>query len=458
MFSGSYDDSAAQAIVSGDGIEAWDVIDALGDLVAKSLVNAERSTGATRYQMLETMRAYAREQLDATDDSDLWRRRHAAHYAEFAEAAGKGLRGVDEVAWRRRLAVELDNLRAAVVWGVDAASDAEAELALRIVANLAWESLFDRASGIGAWAHRAIGRTPAAAVGLRVAVLGAAAGHATFGGDYDGARPLALAAVEEMTAPGCPTPLLPLATLCTIEAALGRPGESLRLTVDAQRTFADADTWSREQLCRTCAIWAASSGDEALALAQAEEALRLARLCGNPSGLAATLYVFGWVMMVVDDGAAERALSESVELARRGASAVAFDAALSRLGAIRARRGDRFGALDALRESVLTAVAVTNYVTLGATVCAAVITLATLGHHEAVVVLAGARTRGAAVAAVSARERAEEARATERARGRARRRSCRRADGARCLDELRRGRRLPARRDRRVESRDRGPR
>ena len=49
-----------------------------------------------------------------------WRRRHAAYFADLAEQIGPALRGPDELAWRTRLTVELDNLRTAVFWALDA--------------------------------------------------------------------------------------------------------------------------------------------------------------------------------------------------------------------------------------------------------------------------------------------------------------------------------------------------
>ena len=66
VFAGSFDATAAEAIASGDDIEPWDVLDGLTDLVAKSMVVTERTADGTRYQLLETMRAYARERLDET--------------------------------------------------------------------------------------------------------------------------------------------------------------------------------------------------------------------------------------------------------------------------------------------------------------------------------------------------------------------------------------------------------
>ena len=75
---------------------------------------SETPTGTTRYPMLETLRQYARERLDEAGDTDVWRRRHARRIAAFAERAGPGLLGPDELPWRPRLHAELNNLRAAV--------------------------------------------------------------------------------------------------------------------------------------------------------------------------------------------------------------------------------------------------------------------------------------------------------------------------------------------------------
>jgi predicted ATPase/class 3 adenylate cyclase len=416
VFSGSFDAAAAESIAADDRIEEWDVVDALGGLVAKSLVIAERSQGTTRYQLLETMRAYAREQLDATDDADTWRRRHAQHYAEFAEACGPALRGPDEILWRRRLAEELDNLRAAVLWGLDATGDADAQLALRIVAYLAWESIFDRASGIGAWARRALPRAASTSGGIRASVVAAAAADLSWGGQHQSAQPLAIAAMEEWRSPECPTPSLPHVVLGVIEAYLGRTEEALRLGLESQRAFADADLWTRAGLCTICAAWASSVGEDELALAQAEDAVRQARDAGNPSQLVNALWSYGWMRSFDDDEVGRRALEESVELVRKGASSSTAGVALSRLAPLRARSGDRRGALAALRESVVLSAGVLDHIALGASICLAVVTFDTLGHHEAAAVLSGAWSSGVVVGNVSAREREEEARAATRAR------------------------------------------
>ena len=115
---GGFDLSAAEAIGQGGAIDAFDIDDALGRLVDKSLVHATDLGGTTRYKMLETIREYALERLDANDETADVRGRHAAYYTDLAQEAGAGLKGADERTWLERIEDELDNLRAAVTWSL----------------------------------------------------------------------------------------------------------------------------------------------------------------------------------------------------------------------------------------------------------------------------------------------------------------------------------------------------
>ena len=157
VFAGSFDADAATAVAGDDELAAWDVRDALDDLVAKSMVVLDDSPDATtRYRLLETLRRYALERLDDTGRTEEHRRRHAEHYAAFAEAAGPGLEGSDEAAWVGRFGAELDNLRAAVAWALDAEAPADADLGLRIIAPLVGQSFYRPSAGVGEWAEGAL--------------------------------------------------------------------------------------------------------------------------------------------------------------------------------------------------------------------------------------------------------------------------------------------------------------
>jgi hypothetical protein len=80
-----------------DDIDAFQVVDLVDRLVDKSLVDVEDVADTTRYRLLETIRAYAFERLETAGRADEARARHAEHFTEFAEQAGAGLRGPDDV-------------------------------------------------------------------------------------------------------------------------------------------------------------------------------------------------------------------------------------------------------------------------------------------------------------------------------------------------------------------------
>jgi predicted ATPase/class 3 adenylate cyclase len=100
-----------------------DVVGALGSLVDKSLVRSVVDTdGRPRFSMLQTVRAYATEQLDA-DPAGLartMRRAHAEHYTDRATTLRRALADTDREQVLAALGDELGNLRAAWTHWVDA--------------------------------------------------------------------------------------------------------------------------------------------------------------------------------------------------------------------------------------------------------------------------------------------------------------------------------------------------
>jgi predicted ATPase/DNA-binding CsgD family transcriptional regulator/transcriptional regulator with XRE-family HTH domain len=96
-------------------------LDLLASLVDKSLVVAEPAEpaglGGTRYRFLETLGAYAHEQLAASElERDEARHRHAVYFRGLAERAEPELMGPEQVVWLRRLELDYGNLRAALQW------------------------------------------------------------------------------------------------------------------------------------------------------------------------------------------------------------------------------------------------------------------------------------------------------------------------------------------------------
>jgi len=97
--------------------------DTLQSLLDKSLLRKRETAHEPRYWMLETIREYATEQLDASGEADRLRRSHADYYLALAEEAEPHLRAValrgpihGPGTWLDGLEVEHDNLRAALDW------------------------------------------------------------------------------------------------------------------------------------------------------------------------------------------------------------------------------------------------------------------------------------------------------------------------------------------------------
>ena len=96
------------------------MLDVLGELVAKSMLVVVRTDqGRTRYELLETLRQYALEQLDAAE-AESARRRHAAYFAELAAALGQDLKAESESRGPpRKSCSRSTTCAAAMAWSLD---------------------------------------------------------------------------------------------------------------------------------------------------------------------------------------------------------------------------------------------------------------------------------------------------------------------------------------------------
>jgi predicted ATPase/uncharacterized protein HemY/DNA-binding XRE family transcriptional regulator len=115
VFTGGWTLEAAEAVWHPEGEQ--DLLEPMSSLVDKSLVRQhEDVAGESRFGMLELVREYALERLEASGEAQEMRRRHAMYYLGLAEQAEPELRGRNQMAWLARLEVEHDNLRVALVW------------------------------------------------------------------------------------------------------------------------------------------------------------------------------------------------------------------------------------------------------------------------------------------------------------------------------------------------------
>jgi tetratricopeptide (TPR) repeat protein len=112
VFAGGADLDAVQA-VTADALDGADPLDLVADLVDASLLTiSESSDGEPRIGMLETIRAYAREKLREAAELDELGVRHAHYYL----ALGESFRDMPWLQARANFETEHDNFREVLRW------------------------------------------------------------------------------------------------------------------------------------------------------------------------------------------------------------------------------------------------------------------------------------------------------------------------------------------------------
>jgi hypothetical protein len=109
------------------------IIGLLAGLIDKSLLTVVAADGEARYTMLETIRAYATEELLHAGEETALRVAHARYYADLAAASVPQLHGPDQLHWLRLLTVERANMRTAIE---HASGHGDGRTALRLVGAL----------------------------------------------------------------------------------------------------------------------------------------------------------------------------------------------------------------------------------------------------------------------------------------------------------------------------------
>ena len=392
VFPASFDETAAVAVCGFEGIERWDVIDGLSSLAAKSMVGLERSGDAARYQLLETLRHFARDRAGTSGDLEGLRRRHATHYAGFAEHVGAGIMSPEELAWRGRLVAETDNLRAAAAWALDAAALDDVTLGLRIISGLIGELQLRPSAGIQAWARPAFPRVAHLDPNQRALVLAVAAHDALYLGQFDRAQALGQKAISESTSF---SPALVLAVAAEGLSALfaGDAARGQAVFAEGRRRLPvnEVEPWL-ECVLHFEGFWMAYiSGDLDTARAEDVRALSSARRGGTPSLLAGALAIRARMLFEEDPDEALAAAEESIRLVEAGAADWAYSPALQVPALLRSARGDGVGAARALLTAVEYQARVGNRVQMSIDLAVAVLVLASSEDtFEPAATLAGA--------------------------------------------------------------------
>lgn len=190
VFAGGGTLEALDAVVGDD----LNVLAATTALVSSSLLRQEETlAGEPRFLMLETIRQFAWEQLEASGEVSQTRQRHAAYYLALVEHWSPDPPMPGE---KRHLAVlspEYDNIRLALAW-FDDQRDADGLMRL---AGALFEFWFSRALFTEGrqWLRRALALAENVAPVVHLRALSAAGGLAVMQRDHVAAGPLSAAAL-----------------------------------------------------------------------------------------------------------------------------------------------------------------------------------------------------------------------------------------------------------------------
>lgn len=125
---------ALEAVCSGNGVEEFEILDLLEQLVDKSLVMVERDTaGNPRYTVIESVWQYAQQKLEGSDEADALHEKHMLYFLKWAEDNAPRLEGPDQKAWLDRFFSEHFNFRRAIEWTLQ---KERTEEAMRLVTAL----------------------------------------------------------------------------------------------------------------------------------------------------------------------------------------------------------------------------------------------------------------------------------------------------------------------------------
>jgi predicted ATPase/DNA-binding winged helix-turn-helix (wHTH) protein len=133
---GTFSLDAAVAAAGPEG-DRWRVLNALGRLIDKSLIAVE-GLEPPRYRLLETLRLFAVQKLDASGEGNKIFERHARYFLALNLRAEDELQRMPVAEWVATFGPELENTRAAIGWAF--AEPDRAPLAVSLVA--ASSSLF----------------------------------------------------------------------------------------------------------------------------------------------------------------------------------------------------------------------------------------------------------------------------------------------------------------------------
>ena len=337
-----------------------DILDGITSLVDKSLIiSKERADGEMRFRMLEVVREFALEMLEARGAAEIVRQSHTAYFLALGEEAQKYLKTEDSVKWLNRLEDEHDNLRSALRLSLKTDIKIAARLAAAI--RLFW-FLHSHLEEGRDWIRAVLERIrDDKSVAERFSLMNVLGTLERFQGDYPAAEKTYRELLAEAEEAG------ELWQVAEANSGLGSVAYQQGDFATARKYIEESLIVSRE-LNEKYSIAAAlnslgdiarTEGDNATAQALFEESLMISRSLGTKQFVCAILANLGAIHF--DEGeltAARKRFTEALETAEELGNRTIISLSLDGFAALAAERGEAecaaqlSGAADHLRESI----------------------------------------------------------------------------------------------------------
>ena len=381
VFAGGFDLQSACAVAGADDLDEFATLDLLDALVRKSLFVADRSSGRTRYSMLETIRQFAEEQLVAGGEASEIRAAHSRYFAGREAdimALWDSPRQRDAYAW---FTIELANLRTAFRWAAD---HGDLDVAAPIATYVGWLGFGVQTYEPITWAEELI--EPARAIDHpRLAFLYVVASWCYTTGRIEAAVGYSEAGQIVLDRSRDALPHGTEAFLGAVYLVLGQPERWAELCRAQLARRRDTHVYIRAFL--VCTLSVAGSGGEAMD--SADGLIEAAEATGNPHVLAWALFAYGAAFRDADPVGALNALGRGLVVAQDSGNRTNESVLANALAQLEVEHGDTASAFDHLT------VAIRNYHNAGdtATIRVPLAILAVLfdrrGRYEPAATIAG---------------------------------------------------------------------
>jgi predicted ATPase len=381
VFAGGFDLQSACAVSASDDPDDYVILDLLDALVRKSLLVADRSSGRTRFSMLETIRQFAEEQLVARGEASEVRAAHARYFAGHETdimALWDSPRQREAYEW---FAVELANLRTAFRWAAD---HGDLDDAATIATYAALLGFCVENYEPTAWAEELIERARAVDH-PRLAFLYTMATQIWIVGRIEEAVRYSDAGQTAMRTASREVPFGLEGMLAAPYLAIGQPDRSVE--------------WCRARLARrrdphvnmtaylVSSLTIARRDDDAMAAA--DGLIDTAEATRNPSALSLALLAYGFAWRNADPDRAREAMNRGVAIAHDSGNRFTESHLADHLAQIEVEGGDALAALDHITLAIRHLHNSGNIVTLRSPLTNLAIFLDRLGHYEPAATIAG---------------------------------------------------------------------